>query len=113
MSTVSEYLKEINFYFEMNNKIYHEYIGNGSNYLYASILYGYNKKIKELVIKLAPFLSHDNQCGCIELCHHLDVWFHLFDELDTGNFSSSDKFVFENKVKFPSEFICLLKNMEL
>ncbi|EHD0094520.1 hypothetical protein AB4S96_000242 [Vibrio vulnificus] len=103
-------LNELKFIFDMVNKTYVQYIENGSIYLYALIIRKYNLRVRELIINLAPSFPSEFRSGCIELCHHLDVWFTLFDNLEnSADFSCGDKFVFDNKVNFPKDFVNELK----
>ncbi|PSW57448.1 hypothetical protein [Photobacterium leiognathi] len=106
-------LDELKFYFDMANKTYHEYIANDSKYLYALIIKKYNLEIRKLVISLTAYLPKEFYEGCIELCHHLDVWLTLFDDLEKKCvFLLDERFVFDNEVNFPSGFVNKLNFFE-
>ena len=106
-------LDELKFYFYMANKTYQEYASNDSKYLYALILRKYNLEIRKLIINLVTYFPKDFHKGCLDLCHHFDVWLILFDDLEKKcDLSINDKFVFENEVNFPLEFVNKLKGFE-
>ena len=90
---------------------YRNYIDRGQSFLYASVLYDCNCKIREQVFLNTHLIPAHLENDFLNLIEYLDIWISLWqDYREKLKPELQDRFVFENEFSFPRESSLKIEN---
>ena len=90
-------------------KAYEHYFTNGKKFVFASILYSVNEKIRCLLFDEILSLPAEKRRDAMELIFHIEVWQGIWsDERSRKQPGWSDEFTFDNEINFPKESVARL-----
>ncbi len=95
---------------------YTDYLEGGQTYRFACVLWLSNERILQIITDYSNHFDEEQQENMQAIAAHLEVWRECWRTLDaTADFKKNDRFVFQNKHRFPREqanaFIDYLKEL--
>lgn len=103
-SSFTELFSPLCFQLDRADTTYRNYLNRGQTFLYASILYECNFKIRELIFNKTHLIPDHLKKEFLDLVEYLDIWISLWQSYrEKLKPQLENEFTFKNEFSFPRD----------